>query len=137
GLGKTIQALAATEILAAAAGVERVLIVAPTSLKHQWKQEIEKFTARDAVVVQGLTASRQRLYHADSFFKIVNYEVLHRDLESVHRWGPDLIILDEAQRIKNWKTRAARTVKQLPSQHAIVLTGTPLENRLEELHSIV
>ena len=62
GLGKTIQALAATEILAAAAGVERVLIVAPTSLKHQWKQEIEKFTARDAVVVQGLTASRQRLY---------------------------------------------------------------------------
>src|SRR2546430_3850449 len=46
GLGKTIQALAATEILAVAAGVERVLIVAPTSLKHQWKQEIEKFTAR-------------------------------------------------------------------------------------------
>ena len=50
---------------------------------------------------------------------------------------PDLLILDEAQRIKNWRTRAARTVKQIDSQYAIILTGTPLENRLEELHSII
>ncbi len=137
GLGKTIQALAAAEILARAAGVERVLVVSPTSLKHQWKQEIEKFTARPAMVIEGGTASRRAIYGHDSFYKIVNYELLHRDLEMIRGWAPDLIILDEAQRIKNWKTRAARTVKQLESQHAIVLTGTPLENRLEELHSIV
>lgn len=137
GLGKTIQALAAAEILARAAGIERVLIVAPTSLKHQWKQEIEKFTERSAVVIEGLTAARRRAYGSRSFFKITNYEVLHRDTEAIEQWGADLIILDEAQRIKNWKTRAARTVKRLESQHAIVLTGTPLENRLEELHSIV
>src|SRR5439155_7401882 len=68
---------------------------------------------------------------------IVNYDVLHRDADPIAQWGAELIILVEAQRIKNWKTRAARTVKQLQSQHAIVLTGTPLENRLEELHSIV
>ncbi len=55
----------------------------------------------------------------------------------IARWRPDLIILDEAQRIKNWKTRTAKAVKDLESPYAFVLTGTPLENRLEELYSIV
>jgi len=137
GLGKTIQAIAATEILARCAGVERVLIVAPTSLKHQWKQEIEKFTDRRALVVEGLLPRRRELYAAESFFKITNYDVVHRDLEMIRRWQPDLIILDEAQRIKNWKTRTAQAVKRLESEYALVLTGTPLENRLEELYSIV
>ena len=63
--------------------------------------------------------------------------MIHRDLDLIRRWEPDLIVLDEAQRIKNWKTRTAQSVKVLESQYAIVLTGTPLENRLEELHSIV
>ncbi len=54
GLGKTIQAIAAAEILARTAGIERVLVISPTSLKHQWKQEIEKFTGRPALVVEGL-----------------------------------------------------------------------------------
>jgi superfamily II DNA or RNA helicase len=137
GLGKTIQAIAAVEILARLAGVERVLVVSPTSLKHQWKHEIEKFSGRQALVVEGLSARRAALYAADSFYKLTNYDVISRDLESVRRWQPDLIILDEAQRIKNWKTRTAQSVKRLESKHAFVLTGTPLENRLEELHSIV
>jgi superfamily II DNA or RNA helicase len=137
GLGKTIQAIAAAEILARAAGIERVLVVAPTSLKHQWRQEIEKFAGRPALVVEGSLARRKELYAADSFFKLTNYDVVHRDLEPIRRWQPDLVILDEAQRIKNWKTRTAQSVKQLESKYAFVLTGTPLENRLEELHSIV
>jgi len=137
GLGKTIQAIAAGEILAQTAGVERVLIICPTSLKYQWKQEIEKFCARSALVVEGSLMRRADLYAAESFYKITNYEVVHRDMEAIRRWGPDVIILDEAQRIKNWKTRRAQTIKQLHSRYAIVLTGTPLENRLEELHSIV
>jgi superfamily II DNA or RNA helicase len=137
GLGKTIQAIAAAEILARAAGIERVLVVAPTSLKHQWNQEIEKFTGRQALVVEGSLPRRSELYAAESFFKLTNYDVIHRDLEHIRRWQPDLIILDEAQRIKNWKTRAAQSVKQLESKFAFVLTGTPLENRLEELHSII
>ena len=137
GLGKTIQAIAAAEILARAAGIERVLVVAPTSLKHQWKQEIEKFTGREALVVEGSLSDRAKLYDAESFFKLTNYDVIHRDLEPIRHWQPDLIILDEAQRIKNWKTRTAQSVKQLESRYAFVLTGTPLENRLEELHSIV
>jgi superfamily II DNA or RNA helicase len=137
GLGKTIQAIAAAEILAGAAGVERVLVVCPTSLKHQWRQEIGKFTDRPAEVVEGLLAARAARYATNTFYKITNYDVVHRDLDCIRRWAPDLVILDEAQRIKNWKTRTARSVKRLPSEFAIVLTGTPLENRLEELHSIV
>jgi superfamily II DNA or RNA helicase len=137
GLGKTIQAIAAVEILARFVGLERVLIVSPTSLKHQWKQEIEKFCGRSVEVAEGLPAKRAELYDADSFYKITNYDVIHRDFELIRNWAPEMIILDEAQRIKNWKTRRAQSVKKLDSRYAIVLTGTPLENRLEELHSIV
>jgi len=137
GLGKTIEAIAAAEILAKVAGIERVLVVCPTSLKHQWQQEIEKFTGRSAVVIEGAAAARDRLYAAPAFYRIVNYDVVYRDLETIQQHRSDLIVLDEAQRIKNWRTRAARAVKQLDSDHAFVLTGTPLENRLEELYSIV
>jgi superfamily II DNA or RNA helicase len=137
GLGKTIQAIAAVEMLARTVGLERVLIVCPTSLKHQWKQEIEKFSDRSTEVVEGPIAKRTSLYESDSFYKIANYEIVQRDHDLIGKWGPEMIILDEAQRIKNWKTRRAQSVKKLDSQYALVLTGTPLENRLEELHSIV
>ncbi len=137
GLGKTVQAIAAAEIMARLFGVERVLIVCPTSLKHQWAREIARFTSRATTVVDGLRAARERHYASAAFFTVTNYDSLHRDLDLVGRWSPDLVILDEAQRIKNWKTRTARSVKRLASPYAIVLTGTPLENRLEELVSIV
>jgi len=137
GLGKTIQAIAASEVMAKCFGIEKVLIICPASLKFQWKREIERFTKRDAEIIQGPLKQRHRQYAGEAFFKIVNYDVIHRDLDVISEWVPDLIILDEAQRIKNWKTRMAQSVKQLKSTYAIVLTGTPLENRLEELHSIV
>ncbi len=137
GLGKTIQAIAACEIMARGLGVGKVLVVCPASLKYQWKSEIERTIDRKVKIISGPLLERQKQYgHAD-FFKIVNYDVIFRDKETIRHWSPDLIILDEAQRIKNWKTRLARSVKQLESPYAIVLTGTPLENRLEELHSIV
>ncbi|MFH1259454.1 MAG: DEAD/DEAH box helicase [Elusimicrobiota bacterium] len=137
GLGKTPQAIAAGEILARAMGIEKVLVICPTSLKHQWEKEIEKFSQRSAQVISGSLVKRKILYSEKSFFKIINYNVVYRDLSAIQDWAPDLIILDEAQRIKNWKTRLARSVKRLSSPYALVLTGTPLENRLEELHSIV
>ena len=137
GLGKTIQAIAASEVMAKSFGVEKVLIVCPTSLKYQWKKETEKFATRSVQIVEGVLLKRHRQYKEKSFFKIVNYDVIHRDMAAISEWRPDLIILDEAQRIKNWQTRRAQSVKQLKSPYAIVLTGTPLENRLEELHSIV
>lgn len=137
GLGKTVQAIAAAEILARHADLRKVLVICPTSLKHQWQREIERFSGRSARVIEGLKPARARGYEAQAFYKIVNYDVVHRDLEEIRKVEPDLVILDEAQRIKNWKTRAAQSVKRIESDHAIVLTGTPLENRLEELHSIV
>jgi SNF2 family DNA or RNA helicase len=137
GLGKTIQALTTAELMARLFGIQKVLIISPTSLKYQWKSEIEKFSERSARVIEGLVHQRKSLYREESFYKLINYELVFRDIDKIKEWSPDLIILDEAQRIKNWKTRTAKTVKQLDSQFAIVLTGTPIENRIEELHSIV
>ena len=137
GLGKTIQAIAAAEILARHLGVARVLVICPTSLKHQWEREISNFSERSTRVIQGLRVRRQELFSEEAFFKITNYDTVHRDLDLISSWSPDLVILDEAQRIKNWNTRAARSVKKVVAPYAIVLTGTPLENRLEELVSIV
>lgn len=137
GLGKTIQGIAVAEIMARLFGVSRVLIICPTSLKHQWQREIERFCDRSVDVVAGWRVSRERHYRRESFFKITNYDTVYRDLDLISSWSPDLVILDEAQRIKNWETRTARSVKRIESPYALVLTGTPLENRLEELISIV
>ncbi len=137
GLGKTVQAIAAVEILARHFAAERVLIVCPTSLKHQWEREFARFTDRRAAVIGGLRAVRQTRYAQEEFCKITNYETLSRDLDLIQAWAPDVVIVDEAQRIKNWNTIAARALKRIDSPYAIVLTGTPLENRLEELISIV
>lgn len=141
GLGKTIQAIAAMEILARHFGAARVLVVCPTSLKYQWQSEILRFTGRQgdnaARVITGGRAQRQIDYRLDDFCKITNYEKLQPDLDLIAAWAPDLVIVDEAQRVKNWNTIAARALKRIDSPYAIVLSGTPLENKLEELVSIV
>jgi SNF2 family DNA or RNA helicase len=137
GLGKTIQAIAAAELMARHFGVERVLILCPTSLKHQWQREIERFSEREAQIIQGPRPQRAAQFAMPANIKIMNYDTVHVDLDQIAHWAPDLVILDEAQRIKNWNTRVARSVKKIDSPYAIVLTGTPLENRLEELISIV
>jgi len=137
GLGKTIQAIAAVELFVRHFGAERVLVICPTSLKHQWLREISKFTDRQALVIGGPRAVRQEQYARSCFCKIANYDVLAKDLEAIYAWSPDVVVVDEAQRIKNWNTIAARALKRIESPYAIVLTGTPLENRLEELLSIV
>jgi len=75
--------------------------------------------------------------HQVDFF-ILNYELILRDLTVINETlRPDLIIMDEAQRIKNWRTKIATAVKLIPSRYAFVLTGTPLENRLEDLYSLM
>jgi superfamily II DNA or RNA helicase len=138
GLGKTAQAIATAEVMAKLFGVERVLVICPTSLKHQWKNEIGRFTSRPAGVIEGMKLKRAEGFaDPDPFFKITNYDTVYMDLDAIAAWSPDLVILDEAQRIKNWGTRVARSVKSIRSPYAVVLTGTPLENRLEELISIV
>jgi SNF2 family DNA or RNA helicase len=137
GLGKTVQALSAIELLRRQKGIERVLVIAPASVKYQWKTEIERFTDFPAQVVDGLLPRRKAQYASPAFVTLTSYELVLKDVRYMHELKPDLIILDEAQRIRNWTTATARTIKQLRSRYAFVLTGTPLENKLEELFSVV
>ncbi len=138
GLGKTLQAITAASWLAEHTGVKKVLVVCPASLKHQWAREIEKFTSYPVQIIQGVVENRQVQYRADALFYIVNYELVLRDLTVISETlKPDLLILDEAQRIKNWRTKIASTVKLISSRYVFVLTGTPLENRIEDLYSLL
>ncbi|HEY6257464.1 MAG TPA: DEAD/DEAH box helicase, partial [Xanthobacteraceae bacterium] len=138
GLGKTVQAIAACELLAARRGIARVLVVCPASLKAEWEEQIARFTERPARAVFGPRAQRLAAYREPLFFTIVNYEQVLPDAEDINTiLRPDVVVLDEAQRIKNWQTKTARRVKSLRSPYAFVLTGTPVENRIDELYSIV
>ena len=137
GLGKTVQTLAAAELLSRERGIERVLVIAPASVKYQWQTEIAKYTGREAQVIEGSNAQRKTQYAQPTFYRLINYEQVVRDRDELNVWNPDLIVLDEAQRIKNWQSKTSRAVKKLRSRYALVLTGTPLENKLEELYSIV
>lgn len=137
GLGKTVQTLAAVELLARERGITKALVVAPASVKYQWEGEIRKFTRRAVQVIDGGPEARLDQYAESTFYRLVNYEQVVRDREAINAWKPDVVILDEAQRIKNWEAKTSREVKKLKSRYAMVLTGTPLENKLEELYSIV
>ena len=140
GLGKTIQAIAACALLHHLGKARRVLVVTPASLKTEWEEQIGRFTTLDQRLIYGGRGSRAAAYADPSppFFTIVNYEQVVRDsLDINHHLLPDIVVLDEAQRIKNWATKTAQAVKRLQSRYAFVLTGTPIENRIDELYSIV
>jgi superfamily II DNA or RNA helicase len=138
GLGKTLQAIAASIWMAEHAGVKKALVVCPASLKQQWAREIEKFTTQKVQIIQGSVEGRQVQYRADALFFVVNYELVLRDLSVIgETLKPDLLILDEAQKIKNWRTKIAATIKLISTRYVFVLTGTPLENRIEDLYSLM
>ena len=137
GLGKTMQGIGTAELLAREAEIRKVLIICPASLKSQWRSEIQRFCDRDVQLIHGAAAERQTQYGNDCFFTVCNYEQVLRDILAIERNPSDLIILDEGQRIKNWESKTSRVVKGLRSRFALVLSGTPLENRLDDLYSIV
>jgi SNF2-related domain/Helicase conserved C-terminal domain len=138
GLGKTIQGIAACVLLAKLKRIERVAVICPASLKTEWEEQIARFCDRSSRVVFGSSTQRREAYRDPAFFTILNYEQVVSDAEDINNsLKPDVIILDEAQRIKNWQTKTARRVKSLRSPYAFVLTGTPVENRIDELYSIV
>lgn len=138
GLGKTLQAIALAIQKKEIFGFSKVLVITPASLKEQWKREIERYSDEKAIVVAGTAPQRRAIYlNDDCYFKIANYEAVLRDVLILSRFKPDLVILDEAQRIKNFSTKTADAVKQIPRKQALVLTGTPLENKLEDVYSIV
>jgi superfamily II DNA or RNA helicase len=137
GLGKTIQGIGVAELLHRHASVAKVLVICPASLKSQWRIEIKRFSNRDCQLVLGSAKERPAQYDNDCFFTICNYEQVLRDFLSIERVRWDLIILDEGQRIKNWEAKTSRVTKALKSPFALVLSGTPLENRIDELFSVV
>ena len=138
GLGKTVQAICCAEIYLREKMAESVLIVCPTSLKYQWKSEIERFTGKeDVLIVEGYASRRLELYKASAPYKIVSYQSLLGDIKSLNRLSTDLLIVDEVQRLKNWNTQLAWAVRRIDAHYSVLLSGTPLENNLDELVSIV
>jgi hypothetical protein len=136
GLGKTIQGVGVAELLAREADIRRVLVVCPASLKSQWRNEIHRFCDRDVPACAGRRPSGTQ-YDNDCFFTICNYEQVLRDILAIEQVKWDLIILDEGQRIKNWEAKTSARHQGPPSPFALVLSGTPLENRLDDLYSVV
>lgn len=139
GLGKTLQAIAATEVMRKAFKINKAIIVCPTSLKYQWKNEIEKFTGnKNICVVEGNLLMRMKLYENEGYdYFIASYQVGANDYSYLNNMRADMLILDEAQRIKNWRAKTSAKIKRIKTTYAIVLTGTPVENNIEELYSLM
>jgi SNF2 family DNA or RNA helicase len=137
GLGKTIEALATAEIFKRAGIISSALILCPTSLKYQWKKEIERFTDSSVLVIEGNQLHRKQQHASHEFYKIISYNSVSNDIRLLGSLHSDMLIMDEAQRLKNWKTQISMSVRRIESDYTIVLSGTPLENKLLELYSIV
>ena len=137
GLGKTIQAIGTAELMKKNKLVGSVLIVCPTSLKYQWKKEIEKFTDSTVLVVEGNHLQRKQLYESEEFYKIVSYNSMSNDVKILRSLRTDFLIMDEVQRLKNWKTQISQSARHIDADYTVVLSGTPLENKLEELYSVM
>jgi len=142
GLGKTLQTLTWIAWLqSGASGNDRkpALVICPASVLHNWRREANKFAPHLKVLVLESGAARHNLRKQIPEHDIIvtNYALLRRDLEALQKFAFKAIILDEAQFIKNPGAQVTHSVKQLKADQRLALTGTPLENRLLDLWSIV
>lgn len=142
GLGKTLQAVAAVRILRAQQRVKSCLVVAPASLLDQWRREIGKWAPElSAIIVRGSTSDRSWQWASERDVTLISYETLRSDfggnaLAPVRRRTWDVVVADEAQRIKN-RNDTSVALKGLQRTRSWALTGTPIENHEEELASIL
>lgn len=138
GLGKTLQAIVA--IAQYRMHKKNLsLIVCPTSLLYNWKEEFAKFDPELAVlVVDGIPSARKRLLESITKYDVIitPYTLLQKDTDNYKNFLFGYVILDEAQHIKNRDTRNAKSVKLLQAEHRLILSGTPVENSLDELWSL-
>ena len=138
GLGKTLQAIIAlTQNYQITGGVS--IVVCPTSLVYNWKEEIAKFNPNlKPLAVDGTPAQRKKLQTEIKNYDVVitSYSLLQKDVEFYKTIPFSYAILDEAQHIKNRGTRNAKSVKMIQATHRLILTGTPIENSLDELWSL-
>lgn len=134
GLGKTLQAIA---LLASRSGTRPHLVVCPTSVVGNWARELERF-APDLQVVRHHGPSRDTTgVFPECAVVITSYSLLLRDVDILSPLDWDVIVLDEAQQIKNQSSQTAKAARRLPATTRVALTGTPMENRLSELWSIM
>ncbi|GAB2702325.1 DEAD/DEAH box helicase [Nocardia thraciensis] len=145
GLGKTIQILALLvherETAARDSMPKPTLLVCPMSVVGNWQREAERFAPELRVLVHHGAGRRSGAEFdaavADSDVVITTYALLARDVEQLKRQTWERVVLDEAQHIKNANTRQARAARHVAARQRLALTGTPVENRLEELRSIL
>lgn len=138
GLGKTVQAIATAELLKREHLVDSVIIICPTSLKYQWQAEIKRFTDSSVMVIEGDVIKRREQFGApEAFYKICSFHAMSNTIKSGYLPVADMIIYDELQRLKNRETQMGRQLRKLESQYVMALSGTPLENKLDELYSVV
>ena len=143
GLGKTVQAIAAIRILIHQRTIESVLIVTPAAIVRQWQREYRRWAPElRTLIIRGPAHNRAWQWNAEVHAAIVSYDTLRSDLGTGAMSVPgrklwDLIVLDEAQRIKNDDTATSTLVKRLRRKRSWAMTGTPLENKIEELTSIL
>ena len=141
GLGKTMQAITAARLLMRSGQVNSVLVVCPKPLIPNWQREFAMWAEElPAITISGNAARRRMLWTMPGIpLRIANYELLARDFEMLGADALpafDLVILDEAQRIKNRDSRTAQAARRIPRHRSWALTGTPIENRTEELASL-
>ena len=139
GLGKTIQTLAHLLVEKESGRMDQPsLVVAPTSLMFNWRAEARRF-APELRVLMAHGPRRKLDFHrlGDADLVLTTYPLIHRDMAVLGRQSWHLLILDEAQQIKNPGTRAARAVRELRARHRLCLTGTPMENHLGELWALM
>lgn len=139
GLGKTLQSIVALLQMRAQHQKAPCLVVCPTSLLYNWKEEIAKFAPHlQVLVVDGAPFQRKKLLvkAATANIVITSYTLLQKDIEQYQLIDFGYAILDEAQHIKNRSTRNAKAVKLVNAAHKLILTGTPVENNLQELWSL-
>ncbi|MFI0434468.1 MAG: SNF2-related protein [Parachlamydiaceae bacterium] len=139
GLGKTLQAITTlTQYINDNPG-QKSIVVCPTSLVYNWKEEFSKFSPEiKALAIDGNPAQRKKLLSDMDQFDILitSYTLLQKDIECYKKHPFGYIVLDEAQHIKNRGTRNAQSVKLVQAHHRLILTGTPIENSLDELWSL-
>lgn len=135
GLGKTLQSLSTCEVLAHTFGIRKVLVVCPASLIFYWKNEIELHTYNTAKILE---RSDSGLHEKDkALYLIVSYEMFNEENELLRNYEPDVIIMDEVQRLKTYPAAITNNLKKVKSKYAIVISGTPLETQLEELYAVM